>query len=169
MDCCIVATYPKAKEYSQEAIASMQNILQVVSEMRNIRNTKQIAPKEALSLSIKNNSNTDYLSFALILNRLASIENLQLVNSVPENATQFMCANDECFVELGDVVDPAVEKEKMEKELVYLQGFLKSVDAKLSNERFVSNAKAEVIDNEKKKKADAEQKIAIIIERLKKM
>ncbi len=169
MDCCIVASYPKAKAYNEKDIATMQNILQVVSEMRNIRNTKQIAPKEGLNLSIKNNSKTDYLLYALILKRLATIENLQMVDTVPENATQFLVGNDEFFVDLGDVVDPAVEKEKMEKELVYLHGFLKSVDAKLSNERFVSNAKAEVIDNEKKKKADAEQKITIIKERLQKM
>jgi valyl-tRNA synthetase len=169
MDCCIVAEYPRATKYQSESIQKMQNILQIVSEMRNIRNTKQIAPKEALNLSIKNNSQIDYLSYALILNRLANIADLQIVDKVVENASQFIVGNDECFVDLGEAVDPELEKEKMEKELIYLQGFLKSVDAKLSNEKFVNNAKADVVDNEKKKKADAEQKITIIKERLQKM
>ena len=72
-------------------------------------------------------------------------------------------------MDLGDSVDPAVEKDRMQKELEYLKGFLKSVDAKLSNERFVNNAKADVVENEKKKKADAEQKISILTESLAKM
>lgn len=169
MDCCIVAEYPRAKAFDASLLTAMQNVLQVVSEMRNIRNAKQIAPKEVLNLSIKNNSNTNYPVYALILKRLGNIGDLQIVNAPVENATQFLSGKDECFVDLGDTLDPAVEKEKMEKELEYLTGFLKSVEAKLSNERFVSNAKPEVVDNEKKKKADAEQKLAIIKERLLKM
>lgn len=169
MECCIVATYPKAKIFNTESISNMQNVLQVVSEMRNIRNAKQIAPKEMLSLAIKNNSGTKYKNYELILKRLAMVSELTIVSEVPENTTQFLSGKDECFVDLGDTIDPAVEKERMQKELEYLQGFLKSVDAKLSNERFVNNAKADVVDNEKKKKADAEQKINIIKDSLAKM
>ncbi len=169
MECCIVAPYPTSKKFDEKILVDMQNILNVVSEMRNIRNAKQIAPKEALNLSIKNNSGTDYKNFELILKRLAMIGELSIVSEIPENSTQFLSGRDECFLDLGDTVDPAVEKERMEKELEYLIGFLKSVDAKLSNERFVNNAKADVVDNEKKKKADAEQKIGILKESLSKM
>ena len=169
MDCCIVAKYPVAQKFDSSILSEIANVLNIVSEMRNIRNAKQIAPKEALNLSVKNNSGIDYKKFELILKRLAMLGELSLVNEVPENATQFISGKDECFLDLGDTVDPAVEKERMQKELEYLQGFLKSVEAKLSNERFVNNAKADVVDNERKKKADAEQKIAIITESLSKM
>jgi valyl-tRNA synthetase len=169
MDCCIVATYPTAKEFNGQHLSEMNAVLSIVSEMRNIRNAKQIAPKEALNLSIKNNSGVVYAKYALILKRLAMIGELAMVQTVPENATQFLSGNDECFVDLGDSIDPAVEKERMMKELVYLEGFLKSVDAKLSNERFVNNAKGDVVENEKKKKADAEQKIEILKVSLAKM
>ena len=169
MDCCIVAKYPTSQKFDSSILSEIENVLNIVSEMRNIRNAKQIAPKEALNLSIKNNSGIDYKKFELVLKRLAMLGELNIVNEVPENATQFISGKDECFLDLGDTVDPAVEKERMQKELEYLQGFLKSVEAKLSNERFVNNAKADVVDNERKKKADAEQKIAIITESLSKM
>jgi valyl-tRNA synthetase len=169
MDCCIVATYPTAKAFNEQRLSEMNAVLGIVSEMRNIRNAKQIAPKDALDLSIKNNSGVEYSKYELILKRLAMIGELAMVQTVPENATQFLSGNDECFVDLGDSIDPAVEKERMMKELVYLEGFLKSVDAKLSNERFVNNAKGDVVENEKKKKADAEQKIEILKVSLAKM
>ncbi len=169
LDCCIVATYPQAKAINTNRLQEMSSVLEIVSEMRNIRNANQIAPKEALNLSIKNNSGISFLNYSLILKRLANVGELSIVTEVPENERPFMAGKDECFVDLGGNIDPAVEKEKMEKELEYLEGFLKSVDAKLSNERFVNNAKPEIVDNEKKKKADAEQKISIIKERLQKM
>ena len=166
LDCCIVATYPKAAEFDTEVLTNMQNVLSIISEMRNIRNSNQIAPKQALPLAIKNNSGIDYLEYELILRRLASIQELSIVDEVVSNARQFLVGKDECFVDLGENIDEEAEREKMIKELEYLEGFLKSVDAKLSNERFVNNAKPEVVDNEKKKKADAEQKIAIIKQKL---
>lgn len=166
MDCCIVASYPKSAEFHKDVLNDMQNVLGIVTEIRNIRNSKQIPPKQALPLIIKNNSGIEYKDYELILKRLAAIESLGFTNDVIENASQFLVNKDECFVSLGDMVDAEAEKEKMEKELEYLLGFLKSVDAKLSNERFVNNAKADVVENEKKKKADAEQKIAIIKSKL---
>lgn len=169
MDCCIVAEYPNSKAYNPNALLEMQNVLQLVSEMRNLRNAKQIAPKELLNIRIKNNSGIAYTSFEIILKRLANIGELSIVHDLPNNGAQFLCGKDECSVDLGDTVDPAAEKERMQKELEYLRGFLKSVDAKLSNERFVSNAKADVVENEKKKKADAEQKIEILIDSIAKL
>ena len=77
----------------------------------------------------------------------------------PENAVSFMNGTDELFVDIADNIDLEAEKERIEKEILYLKGFLKSVDAKLSNERFVNNAKPEVVENERNKKADAETKL----------
>ena len=79
----------------------------------------------------------------------------------------FLVATDEFFIPLSENLDPQVETERLQKEKDYLNGFLKSVNAKLLNERFMANAKPEVIEIELKKKADAETKIAIIKESLK--
>ena len=78
-----------------------------------------------------------------------------------------MNGTDELFVDIADNIDVEAEKERIEKEIIYLKGFLKSVDSKLSNERFVANAKPEIVDNERSKKADAEIKLQALSESLK--
>ena len=78
----------------------------------------------------------------------------------------FLVSTDEFFIPLEQTVDVEAEKERLEKEKIYLEGFLKSVDAKLSNERFMANAKPDIIENELKKKADAEAKLKIANENL---
>ena len=166
LECCIVAEYPKAKNYDASILADMQNVFAIVTEMRNIRNARQIAPKQALPLLIKKNSSIAYEEYEMILRRLATIASLEFTKDNDVQGLQFLAGKDECFVDLGDTIDEEAEKEKMIKELEYLEGFLKSVNAKLSNERFVQNAKADVVANEQKKKADAEQKITIIKEKL---
>ena len=85
MDCCIVAKYPTSQKFDSSILSEIENVLNIVSEMRNIRNAKQIAPKEALNLSIKNNSGIDYKKFELVLKRLAMLGELNIVNEVPEN------------------------------------------------------------------------------------
>jgi valyl-tRNA synthetase len=89
-----------------------------------------------------------------------------LVNDKIAGATAFMAGKDEFFIPLADNIDVDAERERLNADLVYLQGFLKAVDAKLNNERFVQNAKPEIVDNERNKKADAEAKIKIIEESL---
>ena len=97
---------------------------------------------------------------------LANISKAEVVNDKVAGAAGFMVGKDEFFIPLSQNIDVDAEKERLTKELEYLQGFLKSVDAKLSNERFVQNAKPEIIQNERNKKADAESKIATIQESL---
>ncbi len=166
MDCCIVAPYPVAGAINQALIKDFDNIKQVISEIRNVRNTKQISPKEALTLQIKANSGLKYLDYQSIIGKLANITDLSLVNDKPVGAAAFMAGTDEFFVPLAESLDPEAEKERIEKELAYLAGFLKSVEAKLGNERFVQNAKPEIIANEQQKKADAVSKIQLLQESL---
>jgi valyl-tRNA synthetase len=97
---------------------------------------------------------------------LANINQVEFVNDKIPGAVNFMVGNDEFFIHLNEAIDIDAEIERLNGELVYLQGFLKSVDAKLSNERFVQNAKPEIIQNERNKKADAESKINTIEESL---
>ncbi|RZK59422.1 MAG: valine--tRNA ligase, partial [Pedobacter sp.] len=123
-------------------------------------------PKDALPLSIKVNSGLDYEKWINIVFKLANINEVEIVNDKIPGAASFMVGNDEFFIVLNENVDLDAEKERLTKELEYLKGFLKSVDSKLSNERFVQNAKPEIIENERNKKADAESKIKTITESL---
>jgi valyl-tRNA synthetase len=166
MDCCIVANYPVVGKADEQLLKEAELIKGLISEIRNVRNTRQISPKEALPLSIKVNSGLNYESWTDVIFKLANVNEVELVNDKIAGAASFMVGNDEFFIVLNENIDLEAEKERLTKELDYLQGFLKSVDAKLSNERFVQNAKPEIIANERNKKADAESKISIIKESL---
>lgn len=166
MDCCIVADYPVIGKIDAQLLKEAELVKDVISEVRNVRNTRQISPKEALPLSVKVNSSLVYENWADVIFKLANVSELELVNDKIAGAANFMVGNDEFFILLNENIDLEAEKERLTKELEYLQGFLKSVDAKLSNERFVQNAKPEIIANERNKKADAESKINSITESL---
>lgn len=167
LDCCVVASYPKSGSINEQLLKEIEIVKQTVSEVRNIRNTKQISPKEALPLAIKTNTNIGYESYFGILIKLANITEVSMVNDKIEGAANFIIGRDEFFVPLAGNIDVEAERERITKELDYLNGFLKSVNAKLSNEKFVQNAKAEVIANERNKKSDAEAKILILEQSLK--
>ncbi len=166
MDCCIVASYPVAKEMDTVLLQNGEKIKELISEIRNVRNTRQISPKEALSLQICVNSDLDYLAWETILQKLANLEKLRFTTDKVAGAASFLIGKDEFFIPLTAAIDVNAEKERLTKELEYLEGFLKSVNAKLGNERFVQNAKEEIVANERNKKADAESKIQTIRETL---
>jgi len=166
LDCCIVAEYPKGGAIDEQLLKDAEVIKTVVAEIRNVRNQKQISPKEALPLSLKVNSDIDYEKWLNIVFKLANVSEAEIVNDKIAGATAFMAGKDEFFIPLTENIDVDAERIRLNADLVYLQGFLKSVDAKLSNERFVQNAKPEIIANERNKKADAEAKIKIIEESL---
>ena len=162
MECCIVAPYPNVGAIDLAITKDFESIQQVISEIRNIRNTKQLSPKDPLYLQIKANSGIKYQRYEAIISKLANIAQISFVSEKPAGAAAFMAGTDEFFVPLSENIDAEAEKERITKELDYLNGFLKSVDAKLSNERFVQNAKPEVVTNEQQKKADAEAKIVLL-------
>jgi len=166
LECCIVAEYPVAGAVDATLLRDVEAVKTVIAEIRNVRNTRQISPKEALPLAIKVNSSLDYPLWAGVLFKLANVSGLELVNDKVAGAVSFMVGNDEFFIQLNEAVDAEAERERLNADLVYLQGFLRSVEAKLGNERFVQNAKPEVVQNERNKKADAEAKIRIIEESL---
>ena len=112
------------------------------------------------------NSDLDYEKWLNIVFKLANVSEAEIVNDKIVGATAFMAGKDEFFIPLTENIDVEAERERLNADLIYLQGFLKTVDSKLSNERFVQNAKPEIIANERNKKADAEAKIKIIEESL---
>jgi valyl-tRNA synthetase len=162
LDCCIVAPYPRAGKVNPTLLNDLDTVKQVVSEIRNIRNAKQISPKEVLPLSIRVNSAIKYENYLTIILKLANISSSEFVSEPVVGANTFMAGKDEFFISLANNIDVESEKERLGKEIVYLQGFLRSVDAKLSNERFVQNAKEEVVEVERRKKEDALSKLKIL-------
>jgi valyl-tRNA synthetase len=165
-DCCIVAQLPKNGEINTQLLAATESIKQVVTQIRNVRNSKQISPKETLQLAVKPSGNINYTTYSSIISKLGNVTGLTTVDDKITGAISFMVGTDEFFIPMEETIDPAVECERLKKEKEYLDGFLRSVNAKLSNERFMSNAKPDIIDNELKKKADAEAKLKIIEENL---
>jgi valyl-tRNA synthetase len=162
LDCCIVAQLPKVEEINSRLLSEIDFVKQIVTEIRNIRNKKQIPQKEPLTLSIKVNSGLNYHSYKSIISKAANIEKIEIINEKLTGATAFLVSTDEFFLPLNETIDIASELERLQKEKDYLLGFLKSTDAKLKNEKFMSNARPEIIANELKKKADAEAKLAIV-------
>jgi len=162
----IIAAYPKQEEYDADYLKQMQQVQEVISNIRKIRKDKNIPMKEAVTLSIleKEALNADFFS---VLQKLGNIKNIDKVEKAIDNAASFRVGFNEYFVPLDGFIDVEAEKQKLQDELVYTQGFLKSVQKKLSNERFVQNAPEKVVAMEKKKEADALEKIAMLEKRLK--
>jgi valyl-tRNA synthetase len=155
----IVAKWPELKPYDQALLDGMEAAVGVVGSVRNLRNAKNIPQTKALPLFVKSRNRNLLTRYRPLISKLANLTELNLVEEGPEQALTFVHAGDEFFVPIEGAIDPAAERERLEKELAYTKGFLASVEKKLGNERFVSGAPEAVIANERKKKADAEARI----------
>jgi valyl-tRNA synthetase len=140
----------------------LSRVFESIQQIRNLRNAKGLSPKEAFEIFIKAKDVSLYAPFTFLLKKLANVSAIHFVDAQPQGSTLLPVDTDELFVVLNLQVDEAAEREKMEKEIEYLEGFMKSVDAKLSNEKFVANAKPELVEKERQKKADAAAKIEIL-------
>lgn len=166
-DCCIVATYPGIGEINTQILREVDLVQKLIAEIRNTRNTKQISPKESLPLFVKAGSTIGYKSYEGIITKLANTSSFDVVDGPVKGSVNFLVSTDEFYIPLAEKIDVEAEIARLKAEKEYLEGFLKSVNAKLNNEKFVQNAKPEVVENERKKKADAEAKLAIINQQLK--
>ena len=148
-------------------ILEQGNILkEVITAIRDVRNKNQVKPKDKIKLHIQAEHKNNYNSILDILSKQVNAEAVSFTHDAIENSFSVLVNKDKFFIETDQAINTTVQKEQLEKDLEYLKGFLSSVEKKLSNERFVQNAKAEVIELERKKKADAEAKIKIIEESL---
>ena len=163
----IISEMPVAKEYNEDIIANFDFAEEVIGAVRNIRNKKNIANKEQLKLYIKRNQEAELSKeFNAVITKLCNLESLEYVNEDMEGANRFMVGTAEFFVPMIENIDVEAELAKLNDELKYQQGFLNSVNKKLSNERFVNNAPAAVVDMERKKAEDAKSKINLINEQI---
>lgn len=157
-ECIIIASWPESKQTTSTILTEAETAIEVITNIRTVRNSKQI-PKAELELVIKTNQKTLYTPFEPVIKKLALLKGITYSGEKPEGAIGFVVKSDEFFVPLTGEIDPEQEKQNILKELEYTKGFLMSVEKKLSNERFVSSAPAQVVEVEKKKKEDAEAKI----------
>lgn len=140
---------------------------EVISGIRDARNKHQIKPKDQIALHIDTTQESTFKQIEEMLAKQVNAKSIAYTKTAIPNCINMVVQKDKFYLETETELDPAAQKEQLEKDLVYLQGFLVSVEKKLSNERFVQNAKPEVVDAERKKKEDAEAKIAAITESLK--
>ncbi|MFL5762383.1 MAG: valine--tRNA ligase [Bacteroidia bacterium] len=165
-DCIIVAEWPQPTNTNAEIIKHFDVVMEVITNVRNIRKQKNIPPKEKLKVFEKVNQGEIIKTYDPIIIKLCNLESFSYVNEKVAGAMSFVLKHAEFYVPLSQNVDVAAEKERLAKDLDYNKGFLKSVQSKLANEKFVANAKPELIENERKKQADAEAKIKALEEQL---
>jgi valyl-tRNA synthetase len=160
-----VATWPVIEKSNESLLQAFENFSEVIIGMRNIRKDNNIPNKEKLVLMIKKNAPISEI-FDSAIAHLCNLEKISYVDEKPANCFSFVVKSNEYFIPFTSNVDVEAEKKKIEEELKYTQGFLKSVQAKLSNEKFVNNAPAQVLEGERKKQSDAEAKIKLLEEKL---
>ena len=160
----MIAHMPEPKAYDAHVITLFETTKQIISGIRTIRLQKNIANRESLTLQIINGLHDDTNNS--IIAKLSNLSQIDRVTEKDANSATFLVGTTEYAVPLGNNIDVEAELKKLEADLQYMQGFLRTVMGKLNNERFVNNAPEKVVALERKKKADAESKIKSIKERI---
>lgn len=159
----MVSPMPVPESYDKKLRRHFGEVKEVITAIRSIRKQKNIAPKEALKLMVRANEGSKYREYLEpVIIKLAKLSSVDMIMEEPEGAVSFIVKNVEYFVPVGSMLDAGEELKKLEEELAYTRGFLKSVQKKLSNERFVQNAPEQVVEKEQQKMADAEGKIEVL-------
>ncbi|MCR5589539.1 MAG: valine--tRNA ligase [Bacteroidales bacterium] len=154
---------PTSVFFDQRMLAEFDTAREVIAGVRNIRNTRNLSPKEALEVSfIAADERYRFDRFEGIVRKLANVSAISEVKEKPAGALSFMVGTMECYVPMPENVNKDEELKKLQDELKYAEGFLNSVLKKLSNEKFVNGAPATVIEKERNKQRDAETKIAAL-------
>ncbi|HUX54092.1 MAG TPA: valine--tRNA ligase [Williamwhitmania sp.] len=164
-DCIMVSLLPQSKPYSSSLLEEFDNLKETVTNIRSIRQDKNIPQKDALELFVKRDG-MPTIDLSSVICKMANLTAITHTESKVEGASSFLVKTTEFFLPLGGLLNVEEELNKLNAELTYLQGFLVSVNKKLSNSSFVNNAPAKVVEVEQNKKADAESKIKAIMGQL---
>ena len=161
----IVAQWPEPKSFDEKLITDFELATEVISGIRTIRKDKNISFKDSIELKVINNENASTI-FDSVITKLGNVTTLEYVSEKVNGALSYRVKSNEYFIPVGEGIDIEAEIKKLSEELNYTKGFLKSVQGKLANEKFVAGAPEQVIANERKKEADALAKIATLEESL---
>lgn len=159
----VIAQQKKAEGFNEDIIKNFEIASEIISGVRNYRQTKGISPREGAEIY----TNASEFANEPVIKKLANVSEIHFGAKTDKPSFTFLVGATEVSIPLSENLDLGEEKIKTEEELKYLKGFLISVDKKLSNEKFVANAKPEVVESERKKQKDAQDKIAILEEKLK--
>jgi valyl-tRNA synthetase len=162
----MISAQPNVQNHDKQILAGFDIAKEIVSSIRTIRKEKDIPQKEKLQLLILDEKKEFESVYFPVIIKLCNLSELDFVASKQDGAVSFLVGATQFFIPLDSSIDPVVEIAKLEEDLKYHTGFLDSVMKKLDNERFVQNAPTDVIELERKKKSDAEAKIATITERI---
>jgi valyl-tRNA synthetase len=162
----MITRQPEPAKYDKDFIRKFEISKEIVSSVRAIRKAREIHNKDALELLIRAEKKSFDNEFIPVIIKLSNLSGIKFVGSKQEDSASFMVGTTEFFIPLGDKLDVESERIKILADLDYYKGFLNSVMKKLSNERFVQNAPANILEMERKKKNDAEVKIRSLEERL---
>ena len=157
----IISEYPAMTSFNEQLIADFDFAMEVIAGVRTIRKEKNIAMKESVAMKVINNEKSSTYFDSIII-RLGNISDLEYIKDKIDGALTYRVKSNEYFIPVSGAIDVAAEIAKLTEELKYNQGFLRSVQSKLANEKFVAGAPAQVIENERKKEADTLAKIATI-------
>ncbi|PSK90707.1 valine--tRNA ligase [Taibaiella chishuiensis] len=157
---------PAASAADDQVLRQGALLQQLISAIRDTRNKNQLKPKETVSVAIDTANTGFYTAAGHILQRQVNADSLEMATEAPAGWIALVVQTEKVYLDCKIEVDPEAQRGKMQEELEYLKGFLLSVDKKLSNERFVQNAKPEIIENERKKQSDAVAKIKTLEESL---
>lgn len=159
----VIAQQKKADDFNEETIKNFDFAKELISGVRNYRQSKGISLRESVELFT---NATAFINEAVV-RKLANVSEVHFAEKTDKPSFTFLVGATEISIPLSENLDLAEEKKKTEEEIKYLKGFLVSVEKKLSNEKFVANAKPEIVENERKKQKDAQEKIAILEEKIK--
>lgn len=162
----MISDMPKSGEANKSVLKNFEETKELITAIRNIRQEKNISPREAFHLKITGRESEYNAQFLPLVYKLANIETVEFIDKTLEGALTFLVRTTEYSIPFEELLDVEAEKARLEEELKYQQGFLNSVMKKLGNDKFVNNAPAKVVEMEEKKKADAENKIKTLTERL---
>lgn len=159
----IVSRYPDSRAYDKGLIKTVETAKELISKVRDVRNKNGVSPKEPVALSALPSealsAMTDRSGWKELVYKLANLSNWTISDSDKPNAVSFVLGTDTYFVEMNIEVDVDAELERLREELNYAKGFVNAVEKKLSNERFVNNAPAPVVEKERQKLADGKSRI----------
>ncbi|MEO6133885.1 MAG: class I tRNA ligase family protein, partial [Ginsengibacter sp.] len=158
----MVKQYSAIGEVNDTILQSGDKLKELITAIRDTRNKNQIKPKETIQLNVETTDENSYSAFQSILLKQINADAITFNEEQAASAATIVLGNDKIFIQCETEVDTEAQKQRLDKDLQYLKGFLIAVEKKLSNDKFVQNAKPEVIDLERKKKADVEAKIKLI-------
>lgn len=158
-DFITVSEYPEVKGWENDLITDFDKIKSIVTGVRNFRASNKLNPTELLKVSAKSEEQEFYTLYNELIKSAATFESIELTSEIKQSANTLLIGKDQLEIHLEENIDPEAQRKKLQEELNYNKGFLNSVNKKLGNEKFVKNAKPEIVERERQKQKDAEEKI----------